>query len=158
MLLKTFTAIPYLFLGILVAATPAPKAGLWEVSVQSTAKGTHIPDGPPMSATAKQCLTSELWARTFGSESAAGLAMIGCKITNEKKSEIHWSMDFTCPERGAQGHQEIDLITPEAVRSNVSTTITLNGATESTSVATSYRFISASCGSIKPAEPLVLPQ
>jgi hypothetical protein len=133
----------------LLAQSAPIKMGLWEKTMV-TSNG----DGAPATMTAKSCITSEEWQRMVAN---AQKPHDGCKM-NTVKSANGYTFNGTCnfpqgPTLEINGSQTIQ--DSEHIVSESHSTSTTNGKTRKTDSHSTSRFLSSSCGSVKPGDPEV---
>jgi hypothetical protein len=133
----------------LLAQSAPIKMGLWEKTMV-TSNG----DGAPATMKAKSCITSEEWQRMVAN---AQKPHDGCKM-NTVKSANGYTFNGTCnfpqgPTLVINGSQTIQ--DSEHIVSESHSTSTTNGKTRKTDSQSTSRFLSSSCGSVKPGDPEV---
>ena len=151
-MIKLITCALSLSLGAPLAVTPRP--GLWNVSARVTAQGKPLGKNvPPLTGETRQCITSEIWAKRFDQT-----PIPGCTISGAKRSATELSFDMSCPDRGLHARYATSVVTPTAVETRVTERMSGDEGAVSSTVVTSYTFLSASCGSVQPETAPVLPQ
>ena len=133
----------------LMAQSAPIKMGLWEKTMV-TSNG----DGAPATMKAKSCITPEEWQRMVAN---AQKPHDGCKM-NTVKTANGYTFNGTCnippgPTMVINGSQTIQ--DSEHIVSESHSTSTTNGKTRKTDSHSTSRFLSSSCGSIKPGDPEV---
>jgi threonine synthase len=131
----------------LLAQSAPIKMGLWEKTMV-----TSIANGPQTTMKAKDCVTPEEWQRMTANIQKPHE---GCKM-NTVKTGNGYTYSGTCslPQgsslvmNGSQTIQDSEHILSE----NHSTT-TINGKTRKSDIRSTSRFLSSSCGSVKPGDP-----
>ena len=133
----------------LLAQSAPIKMGLWEKTMV-TSNG----DGAPATMKAKSCITREEWERMVAN---AQKPHDGCKV-NTVKTANGYTFNGTCnfpqgPTLVINGSQTIQ--DSEHIVSESHSTSTTNGKTRKTDIHSTSRFLSSSCGSVKPGDPEV---
>jgi hypothetical protein len=133
----------------LMAQSAPIKMGLWEKTMV-TSNG----DGAPATMKAKSCITPEAWQ-----EMVAQIQKPhdGCKM-NTVKTGNGYTFSGTCnipqgPTLVMNGSQTIQ--DSEHILSDSHSTSTSNGKTRKTDIHSVSRFLSSSCGSVKPDDPQI---
>jgi hypothetical protein len=131
----------------LLAQSAPVKMGLWEKTIV-----TSVGEGAPTTITAKSCITPEEWQRMV---SEAQKPHDGCKM-NTVKTSNGYTFSGTCnipqePPLSMSGSETIQ--DSEHIVAESHTTTTMNGKTRKIETRSSSRFLSSSCGSVKPSEP-----
>jgi hypothetical protein len=133
----------------LLAQSAPIKMGLWEKTMV-TSNG----DGAPATMKAKSCITPEEWQRMVAD---AQKPHDGCKM-NTVKTANGYTFNGTCnipqgPTLVISGSQTIQ--DSEHIVSESHSTSSANGKTRKTDSHSTSRFLSSSCGSVKPGDPEV---
>jgi hypothetical protein len=133
----------------LLAQSAPIKMGLWEKTMV-TSNG----DGAPATMRAKSCITPQAWQEMMASMQKPH---DGCKINNVKTAN-GYSFNGTCNLPGGasmaiSGTQTIP--DSEHIVSESHSTSTSNGKTRKIDTHSTSRFLSSSCGSVKPDDPEV---
>jgi uncharacterized protein DUF3617 len=133
----------------LLAQSAPIKMGLWEKTMV-TSNG----DGAPATMKAKSCITPEEWQRMVAD---AQKPHDGCKM-NTVKTANGYTFNGTCnipqgPTMVIHGSQTIQ--DSEHIVSESHSTSSTNGKTRKTDSHSTSRFLSSSCGSVKPGDPEV---
>jgi hypothetical protein len=135
-------------LGLGCASLPAQnlpvKMGLWEKTIVSSTG-----EGSPTTVTAKSCLTPQVWQQMMAN---AQKPHDGCKM-NMAKTANGYSFNGTCNVgqgsslliSGSETIQDSEHIVSESHSST-----TTNGKLRKIEVHSVSRFLSSSCGSVKP--------
>lgn len=131
----------------LLAQSAPIKMGLWEKTMV-TSNG----DGAPATMKSKSCITPEEWQQMVANVQKPH---DGCKM-NTVKTANGYTFNGTCNigegssvvMNGSQTIQDSEHI----VSASHSTT-TMNGKTRKTDIQSSSRFLSSSCGSVRPGNP-----
>jgi hypothetical protein len=130
----------------LLAQSAPVKMGLWEKTMVVSSDGTQS------TMKAKDCVTPEEWQRMTANIQKPHE---GCKI-NTVKNGNGYTYSGTCnvpqgPSMVLSGSQTIQ--DSEHILSETHTTTTMNGKTRKSDIHSTSRFLSSSCGSIKPGAP-----
>jgi hypothetical protein len=133
----------------LLAQNAPIKMGLWEKTMV-TSNG----DGAPATMKAKSCITPEEWQRMAANGQKPH---DGCTM-NTVKTANGYTFNGTCnipqgPTLVINGSQTIQ--DSEHIVSESHSTSTTNGKTRKTDSHSTGRFLSSSCGSVKPGDPEV---
>lgn len=128
----------------LLAQNPPVKMGLWEKTVVSSSG-----EGSPTTVTANSCITTQVWQQMMAN---AQKPHDGCKM-NITKTANGYTFNGTCNLgqgsplviSGSETIQESEHITSES-----HSTTTINGKPRKIDVRSVSRFLSTSCGSVKP--------
>jgi hypothetical protein len=125
------------------------KMGLWEKTMESP-NG----DGAPATIKSKSCITPEAWQQMIASLQKPH---DGCTM-NTVKTGNGYSFNGTCTMQGGtlmtiSGTETIP--NSEQIVAESHSSITKNGKTRKIDIHSTSRFLSSSCGSIKPDEPEV---
>jgi hypothetical protein len=131
----------------LLAQIAPVKMGLWEKTVV-TSNG----QGSPATMKAKSCITPEAWQEMVAN---AQKSHEGCKM-NTVKTAHGYTFNGTC--NIAQGSSLVmsgsqTIQDSEHIVSESHSTTTMNGKTGKIDIQSTSRFLSSSCGSVKPGEP-----
>jgi uncharacterized protein DUF3617 len=131
----------------LMAQSAPIKMGLWEKTMV-TSNG----DGAPATMKAKSCITPVVWQEMV---SQIQRPHDGCKM-NTVKTGNGYTFNGTCnippsPALVISGSQTIQ--DSEHIVSDSHSTSTTNGKTRKTDIHSVSRFLSSSCGSVKPDDP-----
>ena len=143
------TAVVAIGSASLLAQSAPIKMGLWEKTMV-TSNG----EGAPATLKSKSCITPEEWQRMVANVQKPH---DGCKM-NTSKTANGYSFQGTCdiprgPSMVINGSQTIQ--DSEHIVSESHSTSTINGKTRKTDSHSISRFLSSSCGSIKPGDPEV---
>jgi hypothetical protein len=133
----------------LLAQSAPIKMGLWEKTMV-TSNG----DGAPATMKARSCITPEEWQRMAAN---AQKPHDGCTM-NTVKTANGYTFNGTCnipqgPTLVINGSQTIQ--DSEHIVSESHSTSTTNAKTRKTDSHSTSRFLSSSCGSVKPGDPEV---
>ncbi len=133
----------------LLAQSAPIKMGLWEKTMV-----TSTGDGAPATMKAKSCVTPEEWQRMAAN---AQKPHDGCTM-NTVKTANGYTFNGSCnipqgPTLVINGSQTIQ--DSEHIVSESHSTSTTNGKTRKTDSHSTSRFLSSSCGSVKPGDPEV---
>jgi hypothetical protein len=128
----------------LLAQSAPVKMGLWEKTIVSS-----MGEGSPTTVTAQSCITPQVWQRMVAS---AQKPHDGCKM-NTAKTANGYTFNGTCNAgpgsllviRGTETIQDSEHIVSES-----HSTTTMNGKPRKIDVHSVSRFVSSSCGSVKP--------
>lgn len=131
----------------LLAQSAPVKMGLWEKTMV-TSNG----DGSPTTMKAKSCITPAEWQQMMAN---AQKSHDGCKM-NTVKTTNGYTFNGTCNiaqgsslvMNGAETFQDSEHIAAES-----HSTTTMNGKTRKLDIRSTSRFLSSSCGSVKPGDP-----
>jgi hypothetical protein len=130
----------------LLAQNPPVKMGLWEKTVVSSTGA-----GSPTTVTAKSCITTEVWQQMMAN---AQKPHDGCK-TNITKTASGFTFSGTCN----LGHGSPLVLSgsetiqdSEHINSESHSATTIDGKPRKIDVRSASRFLSSSCGSVKPGE------
>ncbi|MGH9587304.1 MAG: DUF3617 domain-containing protein [Acidobacteriaceae bacterium] len=154
--------------------TPPPvKMGLWETSMTSQMSGFSLPPdvvaklkamgrsvpGGPHTTVSQGCLTPEEWQKDMADMNKP--AGNDCAITNRKVDSREISFDISCKsERGdTTGHWEMHLVDDEhgqGLAHMNSNTTGPNGRHITMDMNFSSRFLSSSCGDVKPGNAKII--
>ncbi len=135
--------------GNLLAQSPPIKMGLWEKKMVIS---TSV--GEPHTITAKSCVTPQTWEEMV---SRVDKPRPNC-TNNMKKTGNGYTFDTTCSGTNGMSIQVKGSSTikdSEHIVSESHSTTTINGKTRQTSTQSTGRFVSVSCGNIKPRDPEV---
>jgi Protein of unknown function (DUF3617) len=131
----------------LLAQSAPIKMGLWEKTMVTSLDG-----GQQMTMHAKDCVTPEEWQRMMANVEHPHE---GCKVNTVKTGNGYtYSGTCTLPQGSTivmSGSQTIQ--DPEHILSENHSTSTMNGKTRKSDIRSTSRFLSSSCGAIKPGEP-----
>ncbi len=133
----------------LMAQIAPIKMGLWEKTIV-----TSNAEGAPATMKAKSCITPEAWQEMV---SQIQKPHDGCKM-NTVKTGNGYTFSGTCnipqgPTLVINGSQTIQ--DSEHIVSDSHSTSTTNGKTRKTDIHSVSRFLSSSCGSVKPDDPQI---
>jgi uncharacterized protein DUF3617 len=95
----------------------------------------------------KVCLTKEMVARNEIPAQLEG----NCKRESSSRSGNTMSMSFTCANPPSSGQGTVTFVSPEAYSTRMTVQATVRGKSEKMDMAGSGRWVSADCGSVKPA-------
>lgn len=128
----------------LLAQSAPVKMGLWEKTIVSSTG-----EGAPTTVTAQSCITPQLWQQMVAN---AQKPHDGCKMNNVKTAN-GYTIHATCnlPQGDSlviSGSETIQ--DPEHIVSESHSISTGNGKTRKIDVRSTSKFISSSCGSVKP--------
>jgi Protein of unknown function (DUF3617) len=136
------------FSGVSLLAQSAPiKMGLWEKTIVSSTG-----EGAPTTVTAKSCITPQAWQQMIASMQKPH---DGCKMNNVKTAN-GYSFNGTCnlPQSSSLAISGSETIQDsEHIVSESHSTATSSGKTRKFDVHSTSRFLSSSCGSVKPDDP-----
>ena len=143
------TAVVAIGSASLLAQSAPVKMGLWEKTMV-----TSSGEGTPVTMKSKSCVTPEEWQRMIAN---AQKPHDGCKM-NTVPTANGYTFEGACngPQgasmviRGSQTIQDSEHIVSES-----HSTSTANGRTRKTDSHSTSRFLSSSCGSVKPGDPEV---
>ena len=131
----------------LLAQMPPVRMGLWEKTVL-----TSTGEGSPATMKARSCITAEQWQEMT---SNIQKPHPGCKMDVVKTGNGYTFHGVCTPAAGSSlvmnGSQTIQ--DPEHIVSQSQSTTTMNGKVRKIEVHSTSRFLSSSCGSVKPGEP-----
>ncbi|MCC6990136.1 MAG: DUF3617 domain-containing protein [Acidobacteria bacterium] len=165
--------------GALVAAPPMPplKTGLWEsrttardasgkevlppeqaalanmppearARMAEMMKGRGIPM-PDATGAIKMCLTKELLeAGRFQQMAADG----GCTTTYSTQTATTWKWHSSCSAMHVESDGEA-VFTDTSIRNTITSTVTANGQTSTTTRLSTSKWLAADCGDVKPVDP-----
>jgi hypothetical protein len=130
----------------LLAQSAPIKMGLWEKTIVSS-----IGDGAPSTMKAQSCITPEAWQRMVA---AIQKPHDGCKM-NTVKTGNSYTFSGTCNIQGSSlvmnGSETIQ--DPEHIVAESHSTTTMNGKTRKLETRSTSKYLSSSCGSVKPDDP-----
>jgi hypothetical protein len=146
--MRSMLTVAVLFAGSLSlhAQTAPVKMGLWEKTIV-----TSMGEGAPTTVTAKSCVTQQQWQEMVAN---AQKPHEGCKM-NQVKTANGYTFNGTCNLPGGtsmvmNGSQTIQ--DSEHIVSDSHSTATTNGKTRKIDTHSVSRFVSSSCGSLKPGD------
>jgi Protein of unknown function (DUF3617) len=118
--------------------------GLWEKTIVSS-----IGEGSPTTVTAKSCITPQIWQQMVAN---AQKPHDGCKM-NTAKTANGYTFNGTC--NAGQGSSLVisgteTIQDSEHIVGESHSTTTMNGKPRKIDVHSVSRFVSSSCGSVKP--------
>lgn len=136
--------VPSPELAALAKMPPEMRAKMAEVM---RARGVQLPEenGAIKACLSKETLDSGTWQQ-LASES-------GCTTTFSARSGSTWKWHSTCPSLHAESDGETVFDGSESYRTKVTTTATVNNKTTTTTRVVQGKWLSASCGDIKPLQP-----
>jgi hypothetical protein len=142
-------------LGMLqMPSTPPMKLGLWEStsSMTLTMGGMNAPARPPILTHVQSCVTATTWSKAFAADGRAG----ACTRSHESYTPGRMSFDLTCPNQHGTGHVEMHF-DGDTARGTVHIEINAAGHPVVSQTAITSRYLGASCGSVLPGSPKILP-
>lgn len=124
------------------------KMGLWE-----SASVIDNGDGSPDTAKVKTCITAADWEKML---KGPPQAQQGC-TQNVVKTARGYTIDAACnhPNSAMKMHITSAIVDAEHIQMEMQTTMTMAGKTTHIVMHSTGHFVSASCGAVKPGDPVI---
>ena len=127
---------------------PAVRAQMAEMM---RSRGIQMPDE---NGVMKTCLTRETLDSPAWQQIAADT---GCTTTYSARSSSVWKWHSTCPSMKSESDGETTFTGSEAYRTRVTSTVTVNGKTTTSTRFVQGKWLGAACGDVKPFAPPAVP-
>jgi hypothetical protein len=127
---------------------PAVRAQMAEMM---RSRGMQMPDE---NGVMKTCLTRETLDSPAWQQMAADT---GCTTTYSARSNSVWKWHSTCPSMKSESDGETTFTGSEAYRTRLTSTVTVNGKTTTSTRVVQGKWLGAACGDVKPFAPPAAP-
>ena len=81
----------------------------------------------------------------------------GCTTTYSERSSRAWKWHSTCPSMKSESDGETTFTGSEAYRTKLTSTVTVNGKTTTSTRIVQGKWLGAACGDVKPFAPPAVP-
>lgn len=159
---RTFFMVTVLLGSVWVAGAqtqqPNVATGLWELQVSSHMSGAGLPPQmasmPARVTKVHSCATRDNIAEMFAD--ARQQRQGSCTRSNLQSTSTGLSVDFSCNGGETKGHVDVVFDSDSSAHSTMHATTNMQGTAIQMDSATTAKWISADCGSVKPGEAQVV--
>lgn len=134
---------------------PPEQAAFARMSPEARARMAEMMKGrgvamPDADGTTKVCLTKEMFDSGTWQQAAADS---GCTTAYGSRTGSTWKWHTSCTRMQSESDGEVVFNSPESYRTTLTTTMVMRGQKNTTTRVVDSRWLSASCGDVKPLTP-----